>query len=277
MNTGTGMGPFDFLFFRYACYAAVLASIACGVIGPFVVATRMSSIAGGIAHASLGGVGLAFLLGINPLLGALLVGLVAAAFIARAYVKGDSGLDTLIAAIWAAGMSLGLVCISFTPGRKGDLSSYLFGSLLFVDKTELWLLFGCAAVLVLAVAVFYRSLIAALFDREFAHTRGIPTGWCWFLLLMLATLAVVSLIRVVGIVLSVALLAIPPVVVRGQASHLATVIVRCVVLDIVCTVSGLVLAYYLSQLLGIDLPVGALIVGIISLPYLAGRMVPRRV
>lgn len=134
------MSPFDYSFFRYACLAALLASVACGVAGPFVVATRMASIAGGVAHASLGGVGAALLFGINPLLGALGMGVAAAAFITQAYVRQEASIDTLIAAVWASGMSIGMVCLSFVPGNKGELSNYLLGSLIFVTPEELWLL-----------------------------------------------------------------------------------------------------------------------------------------
>ena len=271
------LNPLHFEFFQNALLGALLASIACGAIGPFVVATRMSSITGGVAHASLGGVGLAVVAGIDPLIGGLGVGILSTIFIARAHLLGDESLDTLISAVWAIGVSVGVIALSFTPGNRGDLTSYLFGSLLFISPLELWILAGCTAVIVGVCALLFRGLVLTVIDLEFAKTRGVPAEFNWFVLLFLATLAVITLIKVVGIVLAMALITIPSALAISSTRSLGRALGVAIALNICCSLAGLFGSYYLSEYGGWEIPAGPLIVGLLALPYLLCRIKPVRV
>ena len=156
-------------FFQRVVFAGLLASIACGIIGTFVVAKRIASISGGLAHAAFGGVGLGYLLDFNPMLGAAGFGLLGGLIVGLAYRRMHSGLDTLISMVWAIGMALGILFISAAPGYAPDLTSYLFGSLLFVPWDYLWIVAALDVVILATVVLLFKELQAVSFDEEFAE------------------------------------------------------------------------------------------------------------
>ncbi|MEE8310955.1 MAG: metal ABC transporter permease, partial [Candidatus Binatia bacterium] len=156
-------------FFQRVLAAGLLASVACGVIGTYVVTKRITSITGGLAHASFGGVGLGYLLGFNPMLGAAGFGLVSGVAIGIAYRHMRSSLDMLISTVWAVGMALGILFVALTPGYAPDLTSYLFGSLLFVPWEYVGLVALLDTVIVATVLLLYKEFKAVVFDEEFAE------------------------------------------------------------------------------------------------------------
>jgi zinc transport system permease protein len=170
-------------FFQRVLAAGLLASVACGVIGTYVVAKRITGITGGLAHAAFGGVGLGYLLGFNPMLGAGGFGLVSAIVIGMAYRRMRSSLDTLISTVWAVGMALGILFVALAPGYAPDLTSYLFGSLLFVPWDYVWLVAALDVVIVGTVAALYKEFRAVVFDEEFAEVLGVPVEPLFLLLL----------------------------------------------------------------------------------------------
>jgi zinc transport system permease protein len=254
-------------FFQRVLLAGLLASFACGVIGTYVVAKRMASISGGLAHAAFGGVGLGYLAGFSPMLGATGFGVLAALVIGLLARRVESGLDTLIAMIWSVGMALGIVFIALAPGYAPDLTSYLFGSLLFVP----WSYVGLVAVLdcVIAAVVFllYRDFQAVCFDEEFAELSGVRVEALFLLLLSLSALAIVTLIRVVGIILAIALLTVPAAIARQWADTLARMMAIATGICAAATVAGLLLSWVLSETWGIAAPPGPLIILIVATLY----------
>lgn len=252
--------PLEYPFFRRALAAGLLASLACGVVGSYVVAKRIASASGGLSHAAFGGVGLGYLLGFEPMIGAAGFAVCCGVGIGLAYRHLRSGLDTLIAMVWAGGMALGIVFVSLTPGYAPDLMSYLFGSILFVSADYL----GMAAVLdvvILATAtVLFKELQAVAFDEEYAEISGVPVGVVLQVLLALVSLTVVTLIRVVGVILVIALLTLPPVVARQWSSSLRGMMALATLLGAACSSAGLFLSYWLSESLERNIPTGPLIV-----------------
>lgn len=250
------MEALGFEFFRNALLAGLLASVICGVIGSLVVVNRIAFLAGGVAHASYGGVGLAFFLGLPVL--PVTLGFSTCAALGMAWVTLDSRerADTVIGVLWAAGMALGIILLDLTPGYNSDLMSYLFGSILAVPRADLLLMAGLS-VLVLALAVaFSRGLLVMSFDVEFARSRGVPVRFLHFLLMGLVAVCVVMVIRVVGLILVMALLTIPPFMAERRARSLAGMMLLSAVLSAVFCVAGLYLSYAL------DLTSGASIIAV---------------
>ncbi len=247
-------------FFQRALIAGLLVSIACGIVGTYVVVKEISAISGGLAHAAFGGLGLGYLLGFSPMVGAAGFGLVAGVGIALAYRHLRQGLETLVMMVWSVGMALGLLLVAAVPGYAPDLTSYLFGSLLFVSPTYLWVAAALDLVLLALVALLGRQLQGVAFDEEFAEVVGLPVDRLFVLLLGLVSLVVVLLIRVVGVLLVVALLTIPAATARHWAVTLKGTMTLATVASGASVVGGLLLSSGLSATAGVDLPTGPLVV-----------------
>ena len=250
----------DFPFFQRALAAGLLASVAGGIIGTYVMVRRMVSISGGLSHAAFGGVGLGYFFGFNPMMGALGFGLLSGLGVGLAYRRLGSGLDTLIAMVWAVGMALGMIFIAMTPGYAPDLTSYLFGSLVLVSKDYLYLIAGVDVVILVAVALLFDHFRAIAFDEEFAQVVGEPVEGLFLTLMALIALAVVSLIRVVGVILVIALLSLPAAIAQQWSMDLKKIMVLAVLVSALCTTAGLFLSFWLSNAWGLDVPTGPLIV-----------------
>ena len=253
-------------FLRAALAAGLLAAVGCGVIGPFVVVRRISSLTGAIAHAVLGGMGIALYLGRSPLAGAVV------AAVATALLVGWIGLvrmereDALIGAVWATGMAVGILFISKTPGYDTELLSYLFGSVLMVDASQLRGMLLLDAVIVATVGLLYRPLVAVSFDEEMARLRGLPVVALQLLLLVLVSLTVVLMIRVAGLVLVLALLTLPSAAAGHWARSLGGMMAVATLLGAAASAGGLWLSYTP------DLPAGATIVLVAAGLFLASLL-----
>jgi zinc transport system permease protein len=247
-------------FFLRVVLAGLLASVACGVIGSYVVAKRITSLSGGLAHASFGGVGLGYLAGFPPLLGAAGFGVLAGFAVGLAHRRLHTHLDTLISTVWAVGMALGIVFVSLAPGYAPDLMSYLFGSLLFVSWDYVWLVAALDAAILGTVWWLFADFQAVAFDEEFAEVVGTPVDRLLLLLLGLVSLAIVTLIRVVGVILVIALLTLPAATARHWVDHLGGMMALAAALCATCTTAGLLLSYALAQALGVGLPPGPLVI-----------------
>ena len=256
-------------FLRLALLAAVLASVACGVVGSYVVSRRITYIAGGVAHSVLGGMGLAKYLNVvhgwdwlQPLHGAVAAALAAAMIIGLVSMRARQREDTVISAVWAIGMALGILFIGATPGYREELVSYLFGNILMVTARDVWLIAALDLVVLGIVCAFYRQLVAVCFDEEFARLRGINVEAYYLLLLCLTALTVVSLVTVVGIVMVIALLALPAATAGNFSKTLWQMMALATLFSILFTTFGLALSY------GPDLPAGATIVTLAGGVYL---------
>ncbi len=250
-------------FFRNALLAGLLASIACGIIGTYVVVKRMVALSGGISHAAFGGIGLGYFLGFDPILGAVGFALAVSTGIGILREKAVQNLDTLIGAVWAAGMALGILFISLTPGYAPDLFSYLFGNILLVPQGDLLLMAVLALVIIGTVIIVYSPLLAVTFDEEYARVMNLPVTALMLLLLGLTALTVVMLIRVVGIILVIALLTLPAAIAREYAGEMRRMMVLAVAGGMIFTFSGIWLSYLF------DIPSGATIILVSVVAYLA--------
>jgi len=191
----------QFEFMRNALLAGVLVSIACGIIGSFVVTNRIVFVSGGIAHAAYGGVGLGYLLGFNPVLGAVAFSVAAAVSMGLVQQRTRQRADTIIGVLWAIGMAVGIIMIDLTEGYKADLMSYLFGSILTVPSGDLLLMLLLDLVIAVVVVVLYKELLAISFDELFASVRNVPVTAIYLVLLCLIALTVVMMMRVVGLIM----------------------------------------------------------------------------
>ncbi|MDJ0740012.1 MAG: metal ABC transporter permease [Gammaproteobacteria bacterium] len=253
-------------FLQTAVVAALLASIGCGVIGSYVVVKRIAFIAGGIAHSVLGGMGAAVYFGFDPLHGALIAAVIAALLIGWVRLHWHTQEDTLIGALWAIGMAVGVLFIAKSPGYQADLMSFLFGNILLVPPQSLWFMVALDVVLLLFVGAFHRQFLAVVFDEEFARLRGVPVGFFYLLLLVLVAVTVVLLIQVVGLILVLALLTLPAAVAGHYVHSLGRMMLIATVLGGVLSVSGLALSYQP------DLPVGPTIILLAGAVYVASAL-----
>ncbi len=256
-------------FLQSAVFAGLLASIGCGVIGPYVVVKRIAFIAGGIAHSVLGGMGAAIYFGFDPLAGALLAAIVAALLIGWVRLRWQAQEDTLIGALWAIGMAVGVLFISKTPGYQADLMSYLFGNILLVPEQSLWFMALLDAVLLVIAGAYHRQFLAVAFDEEFARLRGIPVSFFYLLLLVLVAVTVVLLIQVVGLILVLALLTLPAAIAGHYVYSLGPMMLLATVLGSVISVSGLALSY------SPDLPAGPTIILLAGALYVISALLSR--
>ena len=233
----------QFEFMRNALMAGLLTSVICGIIGTFVVVNRIAFLAGGIAHAAYGGIGLAFFLGLPYIVGTLGFTLFAAMIMAAVTLKAKERADTFIGVLWAGGMGLGVILLDLTPGYNVDLMSYLFGSILAVPKSDLWQMLVMCLSVGLIVIFFYNDFLAMSYDEEFAQLRGVPVKGLYFLLIGMIALSIVMIIRVVGLILVIALLTIPPYIAEKYAQSLRMMMLISTLLCCIFTMTGLWLSY----------------------------------
>ena len=230
---------FQYGFMRNAFAAAILASIACGIMGTIIVEKKLVMMSGGIAHASFGGIGLGYLTGIEPIYTALLFSAGASVGIASLKRKSSTGSDVLVAILWSVGMALGVVFIALTPGYPPDMASYLFGNILSVSDHAVLTILILDMVIVLFVASLFNFLKAFMFDEEFCESMDINTTFIEYLLFVMISFTVVVLIKVVGIILIVALLTAPPAISRLFTYNLKKIMLYSILLGILFCLAGL--------------------------------------
>ena len=249
-------------FMRNAFFAAVLVGIACGIVGAFVVIKKIVFISGGITHAAFGGIGLGYLLNINPVLTAIPFSLFSAIAIGILSKKTKISEDSAIGIIWSVGMALGVLFISLSPSYAPDLFGYLFGSILTVPTSDIIIMLVLDIIIIVTVLLLYKELHALSFDEEFSMIVGVPTKTLYLILLCLVALSIIVLIRVVGIILVIALLTIPATIAKQFTSDLKKLIVLSTLTAVASTIIGLWLSYIF------DLPSGATIVLLLAFVFI---------
>ncbi len=258
----------DLSFLRYAMITGLLAAVPFGIIGTFVVVRRISYIAGAISHCVLGGIGAGLYaqksLGISwfgPLQGAAAAAIMAAVILALVSRFGSQREDSVIGAIWAAGMAAGLLFIHKTPGYI-DPMSYLFGNILLIAENDIYFVLVLDILVITVVGIFYNKFLAVCFDAEYAGIRGVRTNWFYLILLCLTALTIVLLIRVVGIVMVIALLTLPAAIAGNFAQNIRQMMLLAALLCAAFIISGLMTSYSLN------LPGGPVIIAIAAAAYL---------
>jgi zinc transport system permease protein len=265
-------------FMRNAVIAGILASVACGVVGTYVVTRRITLIAGSLSHSVLGGMGAAYYFRavnhwewLHPLHGAVVAALLAAVIISLVRTYGREREDTVISALWAIGMAVGVVFIVRTPGYGTDLMTYLFGNVVMADDRAIRLLIVLDIAVVGVGLLFYNQLLAVCFDEEFARVRAVRVELIYTLLLCLAALTIVTLIYVVGIVMVIALMTLPVAIAGKWAKRLWQIMVLAALLSALFTTGGLALSY------GPDLPAGATTILFAGAVYLSVNLGARSI
>ncbi len=234
----------SYSFMQNAFLSAVLVSICVGVVGSLIVVNRMVFLAGGVAHSSYGGIGLAIYFGLLPLLGATLFATFIALIIAFLSYKNRERIDPVIGAMWAFGMAVGIIFTDLTPGYNVDLMSYLFGSIITVSKSDLYIMFAFDLLILLLISFYHKDLLALSFDSEFAKLRGIRVKFLYYLLVVMISFSVIVTIRAVGLILVIALMSIPSYMAEKMSSSIYKMMLYASLLTLFFSVSGLLLSYY---------------------------------
>jgi zinc transport system permease protein len=237
------MDILQYEFMQRAFIAALLVSVACGIVGTYVVIKRIVSLSGAISHAAFGGIGLGYFLGLNPILAAIPFSIVSAIGIGAIHEKVNISEDTAIGILWSVGMAIGIIFINLTPGYAPDLFSYLFGSILTVSNSDILIMIILDILIIGIVYLFQREFLSIAFDEEYSKVLGIPSQLIYILLLSLVALSVVVLIKVVGVILVIALLAIPAAITKQYTSDLKRLMFVSTVVGMVFTSLGLLLSY----------------------------------
>ncbi|BBB49800.1 metal ABC transporter permease [Pelolinea submarina] len=237
---------FQYGFMRNALAAGVLVSFACGIIGTYVVINRIVFLSGGIAHAAYGGIGLGYFLGINPIIGAIVFSLGASLGMGMVHRKTGERSDTIIGVMWAIGMAIGIIFLDMSPGYKADLMSYLFGSILAVPTSDLIIMLVLNVVILVLVALYYKELQAISFDETFAFVVNVPVNRLYLMLVCLVGLTVVMTMRIVGLIMVIALLTMPPAIAGLFVKDMKRMMGLSILLSILFTFVGLLLSYYLN-------------------------------
>ena len=230
-------------FLQNAIMAAVLASIACGVIGVYIMEKKLVMMSGGIAHTAFGGIGLGYFLKVEPIFTALGVSVIAALAVAALKRKARTDSDLLIGMFWSLGMALGVVFIAMTPGYPPDIASVLFGNILAVSRSDLRLILGLDILVLATVTAFFQMFKAYIFDEEFASVAGVPVRALEYLMYILVAVTVVVMIRVVLIILVIALLTAPPAIAKQFTYDMKKIMALSVLLGIGFCFAGLWVSY----------------------------------
>ncbi len=234
---------FSYNFMKNALMAAMLSSVVCGIIGTIIVEKKLVSMSGGIAHVSFGGIGLGYLLGIEPIIGGLVFSVLASIGISTINRKTNTNSDALIGMFWSVGMALGILFIALTPGYPPDMTSYLFGDILTVSSVYIKIMIILSLIILISILSIFNYWKAYLFDEEFTKVLGINTLFLECFLFILIALSIVVLIKVVGIILSIALLTIPPAIAKLFTYDIKKIMIVSTFSGIVFNVLGLVISY----------------------------------
>ena len=233
-------------FMQNALMAALIGSLICGIIGTIIVEKQLVSMSGGIAHASFGGIGLGYFLGIEPIIGGLVVATVASISVGQIQRRTNTKADTVVSMFWSAGMALGILFIALTPGYPPEMTSYLFGDILTVNDTYLMIMIALAVMMGVIVGLFYSYFKLYLFDEEYAKILGINVLALETILYVMIAFSIVVLIKVVGIILALALLTIPTATAKLFTFSLSEIMILATAFGILYSLTGLAISYYLS-------------------------------
>jgi zinc transport system permease protein len=257
---------FQYQFFINASLAAVFASVACGIIGTYIVSKRIVFISGGITHASFGGIGIGYYLGFNPIVGAMIFSVLSALGIEYMSKKTNVREDSMIAILWSFGMAVGIIFIFLTPGYSANLMGFLFGNILTVTTLNLYLLLALTILIIVVFMMMYKTILFVAFDEQYARAAKLPVELVNYIMITLVALTIVLNIRVVGIILVISLLTIPQTIANIFTKKFEKLILLSVLIGLIGSFSGLFISYYF------DLPSGAAIIFFLVLLFAVGKI-----
>ena len=260
------MDLLQYTFFQHALLGSLLASIACGLVGTYIVTRRLVFISGGLTHASFGGIGLGLYTGISPILSAALFAVLSAFGVEWLSKRKDMREDSAIAVFWTLGMALGIMFTFLSPGFAPDLSAYLFGNILTITASDIALLGVLSVVLAVFFGLYLRPIVSIAFDREFARSQGLPVEFFEYALMLFIALTIVACLRMVGIVLVISLLTIPQMTANLFSHRFHRIIWLSIGIGYLSCLGGLLLSFYLN------VPSGASIIFFSILIYAACKI-----
>ena len=252
---------FNYTFFQHALLGSLFASIACGIIGTYIVTRRLVFISGGITHASFGGIGIGLYTGISPILSAAIFAVLSAFGVEWLSKRKDMREDSAIAVFWTFGMAIGIIFSFLSPGFAPDLSAFLFGNILTITLTDIGMLAGLSVLLIAFFACFLNPIIYIAFDREYARSQRIPVVLFEYVLMMFIALTIVACLRMIGIVLVISLLTLPQMTANLFTHSFKRIIGLAIGIGYLGCLGGLFLSYQLQ------VPSGAAIIFFSILVY----------
>ncbi|MDF9829193.1 metal ABC transporter permease [Parabacteroides sp. PF5-6] len=256
-----------YTFFQHALIGSLLTAIACGMVGTYVVTRRLVFISGGITHASFGGLGLGFYLGTNPIGMAMLFSVLSAFGVEWVSKTQNVREDSAIAGVWSLGMALGVIFIFLTPGYAPNLSAFLFGNILTIALTDILWIGVLAFCLVLFFSLFLREIMFVAFDRDFAHTQGLPVRTVEYVMMFFIAVTIVLSIRLVGIMLLMSLLTLPQITMNTFTSDFRKIVWGSIAIGFLGCVAGLFCSYLFN------IPSGAFIILVLVVLFLLAKAI----
>ena len=257
----------QYTFFQNALLGSLFASIACGIIGTYIVTRRLVFISGGITHSSFGGIGIGLYLGVSPILSAAIFSVLSAFGVEWLSKRHDMREDSAIAVFWTLGMAIGIIFSYLTPGYVPELTTYLFGNIIRINTTDLAFMAAIAAVTVLFFASFRNSIISIAFDETFAASSGLPVKMFRYIMITIISLSVVSCIRIAGIVLTLSMMTIPINTAALFTHKYTTTVWLSIFISAVTCLGGLIGAYFYN------IPSGTSIIFLSIMLYAAARLI----
>jgi len=261
------MDILQYTFFQNALIGSLLTAITCGIVGTYVVSRRLVFISGGITHASFGGLGLGFYLGINPILVAMGFSILSAFGVEWVSKTQNVREDSAIAGVWSLGMALGVIFIFLTPGYAPNLSAYLFGNILTISYQDILWTAILALLLITLFLLFTREIIYVAFDRDFAVTQRLPVRWVEYVMMFFIAVTIVLSIRLVGIMLLMSLLTLPQITVNIFTSNFKKIVLGSICIGFVGCVAGLLFSYLFN------VPSGAFIILVLVILFLLAKAI----
>ena len=257
---------FNYTFFQHALLGSLFASIACGIIGTYIVTRRLVFISGGITHASFGGIGIGLYMGISPILAAAVFSVLSAFGVEWLSKRKDMREDSAIAVFWTFGMAIGIIFSFLAPGFTPDLSAFLFGNILTITLADIWMLVILSIILIGFFYFFLTPVIYIAFDREYARSQRIPVRLFEYILMMFSALTIVACLRMIGIVLVISLLTLPQMTANLFTHSFKKIIFMSIGIGFISCSGGLLLSYQLQ------VPSGAAIIFFSILVYAFCKM-----
>lgn len=256
----------EYDFFRNALIGVFIISVAAAIIGVYIISRRMVSIAGGITHACFGGLGLGYYLGISPVLMAAVFSIISSAGVewmsSRRLIREDSA----IAVVWSLGMAIGVLFVFMTPGYVPELNAFLFGNILTITTTDLWIFAIYTITLIAFFAVFYNKIVMCAFDRDFARVSGLQVRFVTYSMTVLVAVCIVLTIKLVGIMLLMSMLSLPQMTAEVFFRRFKGMMIASVIISVFCGVAGLLVAA------AIDVPCSAVIVLLMATTFIIARL-----
>ena len=269
-HNSTKMEIFEYDFFINALQGISIISIASAIIGTYIVTRRMVSISGGITHACFGGLGLGYYLGVSPVLMASVFAVGASLFVEMLSHKWKVREDSAIAVVWALGMAVGVIFIFMTPGYVPELTSFLFGNILTINTGDI-ILFACYTVVLVAFfGLYFKTIVAVAFDRDFARISGLPVTAISLTMTILIALCIVLTIKLVGIMLLMSMLSLPQMIAENYFHKYKSIMLASVVISLTGSLTGLFLSVV------INVPCSALIVAVFAALFFISKIFKRR-